>query len=200
MRGITDAIKHLLIINVLFFIATQTLGDQMFQWFALWFPQNENFGFWQVLTHMFMHGGLMHIVFNMYALWAFGTPLERKWGSKKFLFFYISAGLGAALLHTGINYYYLNEGMNAILTTGITEREVIDIISAGKYMPDWYNVASESTIDNFVGAFSAPTCAITFRFIFWRYRIRDIWSGDRSFCAYWWCDCRLYYDVVLENK
>ncbi len=156
MGRITEAIKHLLIINVLFFIATQVYGDQMYQWFSLWFPQNENFGFWQVLTHMFMHGGLMHIVFNMYALWAFGTPLERMWGRNKFLFFYISAGLGAALLHTGINYYYFNEGMSAIVNSGISKKEVVDIISAGKYMPDWYNLASKSTIDNFIGAYNTP--------------------------------------------
>ncbi len=156
MRGVTEAIKHLLIINILFFVATQIYGDQMYQWFSLWFPQNENFGFWQVASHMFMHGGLMHIVFNMYALWAFGTPLERMWGRNKFLFFYISAGLGAALLHTGINYYYLNEGMTAIVNSGISEKDVIEILSEGKYMPDWYNLASKSTIDNFLGAYNTP--------------------------------------------
>ncbi|MFT6996251.1 MAG: membrane associated rhomboid family serine protease, partial [Maribacter sp.] len=56
MGRLTDAIKHLLIINVLFFIATQLYGDQMYQWFSLWFPKNENFGLWQILSHMFMHG------------------------------------------------------------------------------------------------------------------------------------------------
>ena len=156
MNRLTEAIKHLLIINVLFFVATQIYGDQMYQWFSLWFPKNENFGLWQVVSHMFMHGGFMHILFNMYALWAFGTPLERMWGRNKFLFFYLSAGLGAALLHTGINYYYFNEGMTAIVNTGISEKEVIDIISSGKYMPDWYNLASKSTIDNFLSAYNTP--------------------------------------------
>ena len=82
MGRITEAIKHLLIINVLFFVATNFYGDQMVQWFALWFPENDNFQLWQVVSHMFMHGGLMHILFNMYALWAFGTPLGTNVGKK----------------------------------------------------------------------------------------------------------------------
>ena len=52
------------------------------------FPENEKFGIWQFATHMFMHGGFSHILFNMYGLWAFGTPLEQIWGRNKFLFFY----------------------------------------------------------------------------------------------------------------
>lgn len=109
-----------------------------------------------MLTHMFMHGGIMHIAFNMYALYAFGTPLEQMWGKKKFLFFYISAGLGAALIHTGVNYFQFNQGLDAILGTGISKAEVFNILSEGKYMPNWYNVASQSTIDNFLGAYNTP--------------------------------------------
>ena len=156
MGRLTEAIKHLLIVNILFFVATSMYGDQMYAWFSLWFPKNENFEVWQVVTHMFMHGGFMHIAFNMYALWAFGTPLERMWGRNKFLFFYFSAGLGAALLHTGINYYYFNEGMSALVNSGISESQVLEIISSGKYSPAWYEIAGKSTIDNFIGAFNSP--------------------------------------------
>lgn len=156
MGRLTEAVKHLLIINVILFIATQLYGDQMYQWLSLWFPQNTNFQWWQVISHMFMHGGLMHIVFNMYALWAFGTPLERVWGKNKFLFFYFSAGLGSALLHTGVNYYLFNEGLNALVNAGMTETQVLDIISRGQYSPEWYSVASKSTIDNFLSAYNTP--------------------------------------------
>ena len=93
MGRLTDAIKHILIVNVLFFVATALYGDQMYEWFSLWFPKNENFGLWQMISHMFMHGGFMHIGFNMYALWAFGTPLERMWGRNKFLFFYFEINI-----------------------------------------------------------------------------------------------------------
>ena len=114
MGRLTDAIKHLLIINILFFVATNLYGDYMYQWFSLWFPESNNFGLWQILSHMFMHGGFMHILFNMYALWAFGSPLERMWGRNKFLFFYFSAGLGAALIHTGVNYYTILQAYETV--------------------------------------------------------------------------------------
>ncbi|MDO6492021.1 MAG: rhomboid family intramembrane serine protease [Cellulophaga sp.] len=156
MGRLTDVIKHLIIINVIFFLATETLGDQMYQWFSLWFPENENFQLWQLVSHMFMHGGFMHIAFNMYALYAFGTPLEQMWGKNKFLFFYFSAGIGAALIHTGVNYFYFNKGLDAIVNSGVSKEHVMSIIAEGKYMPDWYNVASKSTIDNFLSAYNTP--------------------------------------------
>jgi len=156
MGRLTDAIKHLLIINILLFVATMLYGEQMYEWFSLWFPKNENFGFWQMVSHMFMHGGLAHIGFNMYALWAFGTPLERMWGRNKFLFFYFSAGLGAALIHTGVNYYYFNEGINALVNSGLAKNEIIEIISGGQYSPGWYDIAPKNTIDNFLSAFNTP--------------------------------------------
>ena len=156
MGRLTDAIKHLLIINVLLFVATMLYGDQMYEWFSLWFPKNENFGFWQMVSHMFMHGGLAHIGFNMYALWAFGTPLERMWGRNKFLFFYFSAGLGAALIHTGVNYYYFNEGIDALVNSGLAKNEIIEIISGGQYSPSWYDIVPKSTIDNFLSAYNTP--------------------------------------------
>ena len=157
MGRLTDAVKHLLIINVILFFATKLYGDQMYQWLSLWFPENPNFQWWQVFSHMFMHGSFMHNAFNMYALWAFGTPLEQVWGRNKFLFFYFSAGLGSALLHTGVNYLLFNNGLEAIVAgSAMTQNQIIDILSNGQYSTDWYNLASRSTIENFIQAFNIP--------------------------------------------
>jgi membrane associated rhomboid family serine protease len=156
MGRLTGAIKHLLIINILFFVATSLFGEQMYLWFSLYFPENENFAIWQVISHMFMHGGFMHILFNMYALWAFGAPLEQMWGKNKFIFFYFSAGIGAAIIHTAVNYYYFSEGMDVLLNSGMARAEIMDIISQGKFSPSWYNLASKSTIDNFLMAYTTP--------------------------------------------
>ncbi|WP_077398685.1 rhomboid family intramembrane serine protease [Cellulophaga omnivescoria] len=155
MGRLTDVIKHLIIINVIFFLATQTLGDQMYQWFSLWFPENENFQLWQLVSHMFMHGGFMHIAFNMYALYAFGTPLEQMWGKNKFLFFYFSAGIGAALIHTGVNYFYFNQGLDAIVNSGVFKEEVMNALLEGRNV-NWYSYASKSTMDNFLSAYYGP--------------------------------------------
>lgn len=156
MGRLTEAVKHILIINVILFFATQLYGSQLYQWLSLWFPKNGNFQWWQIITHMFMHGNLMHIVFNMYALWAFGTPLEQIWGRNKFLFFYFSAGLGSALLHSGVNYYFFNEGIQVLANTGMTENQVLEVIFNGQYSPDWYKLAPSGTIDNFLSAYNTP--------------------------------------------
>lgn len=120
MIQLPQAIKNLVIVNVIFYIATFYAfnTDLMFEWFALFYPNSPYFNSWQFLTHMFMHGGLMHILFNMYALWAFGSPLEQMWGTKKFLFFYFSAGLGAAGIYTLANYFFQDVNAVAVGASG----------------------------------------------------------------------------------
>jgi len=96
-------IKNLLIINGLVFLAQNTIGHSasfnMDDLFALHTWQSPLFKPWQFITHLFMHANLGHIFSNMFALWMFGSILENLWGPKRFLIFYISCGLGAALCH-----------------------------------------------------------------------------------------------------
>ena len=129
MDRITDAIKHLIIINVIVFIAPQLLQLDFSNILALHFPKNEHFGFWQYVTHMFMHGGFGHILFNMYGLWAFGTPLEQMWGKKRFVFFYFSAGIGAGIIYTLVNYYQFNGVYEQLINSGISSGELIKIFN-----------------------------------------------------------------------
>lgn len=91
-------IKNLIIINGLAFLLLMVWQGANLNWILGMFPfQSENFQPYQIVTHMFMHGGLGHIFFNMFALWMFGSPLENIWGPKLFLVFYLVTGLGAAL-------------------------------------------------------------------------------------------------------
>ncbi len=95
-------VKNLIIINVLVLAAQHFVGNKYFMFndtFALHSWQSELFKPWQLVTHMFMHGGLDHIFSNMLALYFFGSVLENVWGSKRFLIFYMVCGLGAALCH-----------------------------------------------------------------------------------------------------
>lgn len=116
--GIPTVIKNLIIINVLFLIATFALGTRMnidlISLFGLHFPLSENFRIWQPLTHMFMHGGVWHIFFNMLVLWMFGAPIEQSWGSKRFLIYYFVAGFGAAFTHEFVNYLEIRPALLAI--------------------------------------------------------------------------------------
>ena len=79
--------------------------------FALFYPTSPYFRWWQVITHMFMHGGFFHIFFNMYTLFIFGSVVERIIGSKKFLLFYFICGLGAVALHLGVQYLQMQSYM-----------------------------------------------------------------------------------------
>ncbi|MDP5228812.1 MAG: rhomboid family intramembrane serine protease [Cellulophaga sp.] len=129
MMRLTDTVKHLIIINVLFFIATQLVGDQMYQWFALWFPANENFQIWQVITHMFMHGGWSHILFNMFGLYMFGTAVEQYLGRNQFLFLYFSAGLGAAAFQLGYYYFEYIPIHTELINLGLTSDQIVEMIT-----------------------------------------------------------------------
>ena len=99
-------VKNLLIINFLFFLATfvfaGNFGVNLVRMLGLHYFLSDAFMPHQLVTHMFMHGGPLHIFTNMFALWMFGSTLENVWGPKRFLFFYMFTGLGAAALHIGV--------------------------------------------------------------------------------------------------
>ncbi len=105
-RFFPPVIKSLLISNVAIYVLMSFFGLFSIHGFPLSFlintifplyPLGNGFHVWQLLTYMFMHGGLMHLFFNMFALWMFGMELENQWGSKKFFLYYIMCGLGAGL-------------------------------------------------------------------------------------------------------
>ena len=100
-------VKNLIMINVLMYLITVITGNFMYENFALFYFKSPFFKPYQLVTHMFMHGGFTHILFNMYTLYIFGCVLERVWGSQKFLFYYFVTGIGAALLHMGVMYLQL---------------------------------------------------------------------------------------------
>jgi len=119
LADVPEVTKNLIIINLILFVATLFGEDFMVGTFAMFFPASPYFRWWQVITHMFMHGGFWHIFFNMYTLFIFGTVLERAIGSRKFLVFYFITGLGAVALHTGVEYLqalsYASSGNTAAL-------------------------------------------------------------------------------------
>ena len=124
MRTITETVKHLLIINVIFFVASISLGDLVYDLFALHYPSNPKFKIWQPLTHMFMHGDIGHIFFNMFGLYMFGTPIGQMWGRKKFIFFYLSTGFGAAAFQLLLYYFQVNQVSNILLAEGLTSSQI----------------------------------------------------------------------------
>ena len=142
MMRISDTVKHLIIINVLMFIGTLFIANGAFyEWFAMYFPKNDLFRPWQIITHMFMHGGanlenlsIMHLLFNMFALWMFGSSVEQVLGSKRFLFIYISAGLGAVALQVGYYYFQYVPNYNSLLASGLNSDQIHHMLSSNKVL------------------------------------------------------------------
>ena len=142
MIRISETVKHLMIINVLMFIGTLFISNGIFyEWFAMYFPANPAFKPWQILTHMFMHGGaylnnlsIMHILFNMFALWMFGTPVEQVLGSRRFLFIYLSAGLGAVAMQVGFYYFQYLPNYNSLIASGLTPDQITQMLSTNKVL------------------------------------------------------------------
>lgn len=132
MMNITPVVKQLLIINILFYIGSYFV-PVAYDFFALYYPESDKFMGWQFITHMFMHApfpNIMHILFNMFALYSFGSALEHFWGGKKFLFFYISCGLGAALLHTGVNYFEIQSLLSNVSSLKLSSSEIHQLLNA----------------------------------------------------------------------
>lgn len=110
--GTPPVIKNLIYLNVIMFIATWVLESSykldLTNLLGLHYPSSDLFKPVQVVTHMFMHGGVWHIFFNMFALWMFGKVLESVWGSQRFFIYYIVTGLGAAVIHLFVTYLRIN--------------------------------------------------------------------------------------------
>ena len=152
MRNITETVKHLLIINVIFFLATLSLGDVMYDLFALHYPTNDRFLPWQPLTHMFMHGDVGHIFFNMFGLYMFGTQIEQMWGRKKFIFFYLSAGFGAAALQLGLYYYQVGDITDLLVAEGLTSSQISSFFNT-RDLP--YSIAEQLGREKLLSGLSA---------------------------------------------
>lgn len=155
---IPPAVKNLIIINVLLLLGTWALqstnGSDLNSILGLYYFKSENFHLYQYFTYMFMHGGFMHLFFNMYALFMFGAALENLWGSKRFLIFYFVTGIGAALVHTAVNHIMFSSMINeahALINTPSPEllKSFIDeyVKSPNREVYDFINKWSEAPKD-----------------------------------------------------
>ena len=154
MRSLPYIVKQLIIINVLFFLGSMSLGNAAYDLLALHYPQNPKFAPWQVVTHMFMHGSINHILFNMFGLWMFGGTLAQMWGRNKFLFFYLSTGLGAAALQLGINYFQISTVVEQLVEAGYSATVSTETLQSGQYNTSWLNVISQTELSQLLTSFN----------------------------------------------
>lgn len=130
--GVPPVVKNLLIINGLFFLAKVTMGNDdlgankldhvlSLHWFT-----SPHFRPWQLVTHMFMHANIGHLLSNMFGLFMFGSSLEFLWKGKRFLVYYMACGLGAALLHQAVEWRSVVAAENTATLHGVVLEDVLD--------------------------------------------------------------------------
>lgn len=154
-----SAISVLIGVCVLMFVITYMVPDMdstMREAFALYFPQNENFRFWQFVTNIFMHGGFGHIFFNMYALWAFGSPLEQMWGRNKFLVFFFLSGIGAAFIYILVNYYQFHGLYDQLLNAGVSSEDIEVLLRTSREGLERIPGVADETIVDLYNIFNIP--------------------------------------------
>jgi len=115
MFNLTPIVKNILIINVLLFALPAVAGsaDLMIDYFGLRYIFAPSFSVYQIVTHMFIHGGFSHLLYNMFGLIVFGPMLETVWGSQRFLLFYMVCGLGASALYSGVHFFEIYQAQTA---------------------------------------------------------------------------------------
>lgn len=129
MRNIPTVTKNLLIINIIAFLASMmlsTIGVDLNSWGGLHFFMASEFHVWQLLTYQFLHAGFTHILFNMFAVWMFGMVVENVWGPKKFLFYYLSCGIGAGLTQEVAQLFHFYFTMSS-QASGISFYEIFQV-------------------------------------------------------------------------
>lgn len=153
MMNMPPVTKNLIIINVLFFLAKIVFARydvDLDNLLGLHFFLAPDFHFYQFITYMFMHGGITHILFNMFAVWMFGRIMESYWGSRRFLIYYFVCGIGAGLVQEGVQYV-------SYLVQGLDEFERVNVgyavISMGDYLNRWTTIGASGAVYGILLAF-----------------------------------------------
>jgi len=153
MNSIPTMTKNLLVINILAFLATwvfQRSGVDLNAMFGLHFFLASDFHVYQFLTYMFLHGGFTHILFNMFALWMFGSVIERVWGPKKFIFYYIVCGVGAGIMQEIVQYVNFSvQGLAAYDYVSISGQR----IAMDMFLNQWMTIGASGAVYGILLAF-----------------------------------------------
>lgn len=148
--NIPPVVKNLIIINAVLLIATWVMrtsfGVDLNRVLGLFYFGSSSFKPFQIVTHMFMHGGITHLFFNMFALYMFGRILEQVWGSKRFLTYYFVTGLGAALLHTLVIHLQISGVEKSAVAMMNTLSPETFAAFVTKHFPEYYNQLYDAMI------------------------------------------------------
>ena len=154
MRDLPKITKNLLYINVIMFLATMAAGKiglNLNEYLGLHLFIADDFKPMQIVTYMFMHGGFMHLFFNMFGLFMFGRILENVWGSKRFLTFYLITGIGAGLIQEVVQFIYYQTQLSMYSGVDLGAGFVVPM---SQYLNTWITVGASGAIYGILLAFA----------------------------------------------
>lgn len=153
MRKPTPIVLALIIINVLIYWASTTNQNHFVESYALYFHENSQYNLWQFLTHMFMHGGIFHLLLNMIALFLFGAAIEHTIGKIRFLILFIGSGIGAAAFFMAINDYQYTATYTGLIQQGLSAKDIALLLEQGRYLP---TIMTEQQAIDFYSLYQTP--------------------------------------------
>lgn len=159
-RPIPPTTQTLIGLNVIAFALQAFVGAELFGWLALW-PLGSEFAPWQLLTYGFLHGSLMHLLFNMFGLYMFGSDVEAVWGQRRYLIFYLTCVVSAAVAQLAVSWftgsYYPTVGASGglfglLLAFGMMfPRRMVVLLIPPIPMPAWLFVTLYGVIELYLG-------------------------------------------------
>lgn len=154
--------RNLIIINIALFLLTTILSSagiiELDVLLGSYYPESVNFKFWQPFTHIFIHAGISHLLFNMFALFMFGATIEHLIGTKRFLILYFVAGMGSFLLFNVQSYFMIEPLKDAVFNLGLAPEQINALIKLDNFgnatVPAFFNTVTE--VSALVQAYITP--------------------------------------------
>ena len=132
------------------------LFENAYSGFELFPLANPQFQTWQLLTSVFLHASLTHLAFNMIALWSFGQVLERVWGGRRFLIFFLLCGVGAGAISLLINDFNLTRGLDELRALGASDFDINQLLTEGRIRSDLASAVTRDSLSSLVYLYNAP--------------------------------------------
>lgn len=137
-NNITPVTKIIIFINVGIFLLSYIVFPNLMYYLAAYFPLSNSFQPWQIITHMFTHGGWMHLLFNMFTLLSFGPVLEKVLGQKKYILFYFACGLGSFIIFNVWNYFQIQNISQELLSMNLNPQEIMQRADFFRFDAEYY--------------------------------------------------------------
>ncbi|MCA6067214.1 rhomboid family intramembrane serine protease [Chryseobacterium sp. RG1] len=158
-NSIPPITRNIIIINIIVFIAAYFV-PQLDYFLSAYYPFSPNFKSWQVITHMFMHGNLMHILFNMMTLFSFGPILEQSLGERRYLILYFLSGLGAFFLYNIWNFIEVQQLVSQLQAMNIDAKDFLNTLISNPETALTHNQAEENLAGIYFGRMVGASGAI----------------------------------------